>query len=176
MNTHHPQRWDLTPLKQHVSKYFFSLVIHLFNCRKLSFSSSSFSPMASFLSFPHACNLLLETRIAGLLYSSAGNPLPLLLPSCIHPPSHLLMLAISCWKQGLMGFFFSFFFLIRKLLFSLIPPISTGVIQRQIASSKYPVCILSSKEHHPIPSIPLKFPKLSPSNPTNAPQTSQKSV
>jgi hypothetical protein len=61
-----------------------------------------------------------------------------------------------------MGFFFPFLFLIRKLLISLIPPISTGVIQRQIASSKYPVCILSSKEHHPIPSIPLKFPKLSP--------------
>jgi hypothetical protein len=95
MNTYHPQCWDLTPLKQHVSKYFNSLVIHSFNCRKFSFSSTSFSPMASFLSFPHSCNLLLKTRIAGLLYSSAGDPLPLL-PSCIHSLSHLLMLAISC--------------------------------------------------------------------------------
>lgn len=105
MNTYHPQCWDLTPLKQHVSKYFNSLVIHSFNCRKFSFSSTSFSPMASFLSFPHACNLLLKTRIAGLLYSSAGNPLPLL-PSCIHSLSHLLMLCNLLLETRIDGVFF----------------------------------------------------------------------
>lgn len=170
MNTDHPQRWDLTPLKQHVSKYFNSLVIHLFNCRRFSlfhfFLPNGILPLIS-----SCLQSLVKNKdcwVTLLCRKSSSTSSPQLHPFSLSSP-HACNLLLETRIDGI---FFPFFFLIRKLLFSLIPPISTGVIQRQIASSKYPVCILSSKEHHPIPSIPLKFPKLSPSNPTNAPQTS----